>query len=199
MSTNSLAIPVKDMAFIALFTALLCAVSPFSIAIGPIPLSFATLVIYLAAGTLGWKYGTISVIIYILLGAFGLPVFSGFGAGFQRIAGPTGGFIIGYIPLALVTGLATKHIESKETSSQRNAPKYRKSWLFILGMVIGTVILYTCGVAWFMIQLKASLAAALMACVVPFLIGDSIKIIIAFIVSPQLRAALRAQGSGARG
>jgi len=178
MNTRNPAIPVKQMVFIALFSAVLCAVSPFSINIGPIPLSFATLAIYLAAGTLNWKYGTLSVLIYVMLGAFGLPVFSGFGAGFQKIAGPTGGFIIGYIPLALVTGFSAKHLDNNR-------------WLFIPGMAIGTILLYTCGVLWFMIQAKTSLIAALMACVVPFLIGDTIKIIIAFIITPQLRAALR--------
>ena len=178
MSINKTSIPVKSMVYVALFTAVLCAVSPFSIAIGPIPLSFATLAIYLAAGTLGWKYGTASVIIYVMLGAFGLPVFSGFGAGFSKIAGPTGGFIVGYLPLALATGISANHIG-------------KNRWLLIPGMAIGTLLLYTCGVAWFMLQTRASLAAALMACVVPFLIGDTIKIIIAFIVAPQLRAALR--------
>ena len=203
MNTKSPAIPVKNMVIIALFTALLCVVSPFSINIGPIPLSFATLVIYLTAGTLNWKNGTISVLLYIMLGAFGLPVFSGFGAGFQKIAGPTGGFIIGYIPLALVTGLSAKTLDKnrfiqftsgekgENSASERKALFSASRWLFIPGMAIGTVLLYTCGVFWFMVQAKASLITALMACVVPFLIGDTIKIIIAFIITPQLRASLR--------
>ena len=228
MDKSSLLIPVRDMVFIALFTAVLCAVSPFSIAIGPIPLSFATLVIYLAAGTLGWKYGTLSVILYVMLGAFGLPVFSGFGGGFQKIAGPTGGFIIGYIPLALATGISAKFLSRYSDTDQKrlkglviagltrnpnkrcalsgglrrggrndeeglNRDKYftANRWLYVLGMAIGTVLLYTCGVAWFMLQTKTSLLAAFMACVVPFLIGDTIKIIISCIVAPQLRTALR--------
>ena len=178
MSINKTSIPVKEMVIIALFTAVLCAVAPFSITIGPIPLSFATLVIYLAAGTLGWKNGTISVALYVLLGAIGLPVFSNFGGGFQKIAGPTGGFIIGYIPLALATGLAVDFFNKNRL-------------IYIIGMVIGTVLLYTCGVIWFMFQTKASLITALMACVVPFLIGDTIKIIISCIITPQLRAALQ--------
>ena len=165
------------MAFTALFTALLCAVAPFSVAIGPIPLSFATLAIYLAAGTLGWKYGVLSVALYIVLGAVGLPVFSNFGGGFHKIAGVTGGFIVGYIPLALAAGLSSRISE-------------KKRWLYALGMVIGTVLMYTCGVAWFMLQTEASLAAALLACVTPFLIGDALKIIIACVAAPQLRNAL---------
>ena len=165
------------MVFTALFAAVLCAVAPFSIKIGPIPLSFATLVIYLAAGTLSWKYGVVSVVLYVMLGAIGLPVFSGFEGGFHKIAGVSGGFIIGYIPLALVTGLSVEYFRKKRLA-------------FVLGMVFGTALLYTCGVAWFMFQMRFSLAAALMACVTPFLIGDSIKIIIAAIVAPQLRLAI---------
>ena len=167
----------KDIVFTALFAAVLCAVAPFSITIGPIPLSFATLVIYLAAGSLNWKYGVTAVVLYVMLGAIGLPVFSNFEGGFHKIAGVTGGFIIGYIPLALATGLFVELSKGNR-------------WSFILGMVIGTVLLYTCGVAWFMLQTGLSLAAALIACVAPFLIGDSIKIIIAWLVAPQLRKAI---------
>ena len=177
MKPNNTAFSIRDMAFTALFTALLCAVAPFSVAIGPIPLSFATLAIYLAAGTLGWKYGVLSVALYIVLGAVGLPVFSNFGGGFHKIAGVTGGFIIGYIPLALATGISV-------------GGDGKNRLLYALGMAIGTILLYTCGVVWFMLQTGSSPGAALLACVTPFLIGDAIKITIACIVAPQLRSAL---------
>jgi len=166
------------MVFTALFTAVLCAVAPFSIAIGPIPLSFATLAIYLAAGSLGWKYGAMSVVLYVMLGALGVPVFSNFEGGFHKIVGATGGFIIGYIPCALATGLIA--------SVFRN-----KLWSYALGMVIGTVLLYTCGTAWFMLQSGNSLAVSLGLCVTPFLIGDAMKIIVACITALQLRSVLR--------
>ena len=178
MRKNNMVFSIRDMAFTALFAAVLCAVAPFSVAIGPIPLSFATLVIYLAAGTLGWKYGVLSVALYIALGAVGLPVFSSFSGGFHKIAGVTGGFIIGYIPLALAAGIFAEF------------PK-KTRLLYTLGMVIGTILLYTCGIAWFILQTGSSLGAALLACVTPFLIGDAIKIIIACIVAPQLRGALQ--------
>ena len=165
------------MVLISLFTAVLCAVSPFSIAIGPVPLSLTTLVIYLASGTLDVKSGIISVFLYILLGAVGLPVFSGFGGGFHKVAGVTGGFIIGYVPLAACVGLFFKVFEKKRL-------------YYLFGMVIGTILLYTCGVMWFMFQTKTSLAAAFLMCVTPFLIGDAAKIIVALIVAPKLRAAV---------
>ena len=166
------------MVYTALFTAVLCALAPFSISIGPIPLSFATLAIYFAAGTLDLKYAAVSVILYIALGAFGLPVFSRFEGGFHKIAGPTGGFIIGYIPLALAVGLSLRLFAQRRL-------------FYILGMVIGTVLLYTCGVAWYMLQLKATLAASLLVCVIPFLAGDAAKIAVAAIAAPQLRQAIR--------
>jgi biotin transport system substrate-specific component len=180
MKTQNLSISIKDMVNIALFTAVLCAIAPISINIGPIPLSFATLVIYLASGSLGWKYGLVSVVLYILLGSVGLPVFSNFRGGFHIIVGATGGFIVGYIPLAFVTGLITDAFNGKRLPN-------------IIGMVIGTIILYTCGVAWYMFQSGVTFAAALMACVTPFLIGDSLKIIISSIITPQIRAVIIAR------
>ena len=177
METKKMSIPVRDMVYTACFTAVLCAVAPFSIRIGPIPLSLATLMIYLASGTLSWKYSAMTVVLYIALGAIGLPVFSDFEGGFHKIAGVSGGFIIGYIPLVLIIGI-----------SIRNSRKIR--WMYLFGMVIGTALLYTCGVIWFIFQMETTLAAALMACVIPFIIGDTIKIILAFIITPQLRTAM---------
>ena len=162
------------MTFTALFTAVLCVVAPFSIPIGPIPLSLATFVIYLAAGALGWKYAAVSVLLYILIGTVGVPVFSGYRGGFDRIIGPTGGYIIGYIPLALATGAA--------------AALSKKIWVLAFGMVIGTIVLYTLGTAWFMFQSGNSLAVSLALCVTPFLPGDAGKIAAACIIAPQLRA-----------
>ena len=171
--TNS----TRDMVFTALFTAVLCAVAPFAIAVGPIPLSFATLVIYLAAGTLDWKHSALSVILYVIIGATGVPVFSNFQGGFHRIIGATGGFIIGYIPCAIAIGLIVKSFRKKLPA-------------FALGMVIGTVILYTCGTVWFMILTGNTLVVSLGFCVTPFLPGDALKIILACLVAPQLRTAL---------
>ena len=177
MNRKNKAIPIRDMVYTALFTAVLCAIAPFSIAVGPIPLSLATLVIYIAAGTLGWKYGTLAVMLYILLGAAGLPVFTGFQGGFHKIAGVTGGYIIGYIPCALATGFF----------AEASGNKLR---LYASGMVIGTVILYTGGTAWFMFQTGNTPGASLALCVVPFLPGDAIKIAISCIATPQLRNAI---------
>jgi biotin transport system substrate-specific component len=96
---------IRNMVFTAVFAAVLCVVSPLTIPIGPIPLSLATFAIYLAASTLDWKYGTLSVVVYVALGLVGLPVFSRFEGGIQKLVGPSGGFIAGYILMALAAGL----------------------------------------------------------------------------------------------
>ena len=168
------------MVYAAMFASLLCVVAPFSIALGPVPVTFATLMVYLAAGTLEWKYGVLAVGLYIMLGMLGLPVFTNFEGGFHKIAGVTGGYIIGYIPCALATGI---------TAGTFN----KQQWLYIFGMVIGTVLLYTCGTVWFIIQTGNSFAVSLALCVTPFLIGDTIKIILAYIIAPKLRKALTYQ------
>ena len=175
---NKVAIPIKDMAATALLTAMISVIAPFSIMIGPVPLTFATLMVYLAAGTLGWKYGTVSVVLYILLGAVGLPVFSNFEGGFHKIAGVTGGYILGYIPCALATGLVAK------ASSKKNLA-------YICGMVIGTLLLYACGTVWFMLQTGNSLPASIALCITPFLVGDAMKIMFACVIAPRLEMAFK--------
>ena len=165
------------MAYTALFAAVLCAVAPFAVSIGPIPLSFATLVIYIAAGTLDWKLSAASTALYVALGSIGIPVFSNFEGGFHKIAGVSGGFIIGYILCALGAGVFIK-VFGKKTP------------VYALGMVTGTILLYTCGMAWFMFQTGNSPAASLAMCVLPFLPGDAAKITVACLTAPKLRSAL---------
>lgn len=164
---------VRDITMTALFAALICVCAPWSIPIGPVPISLATFAVYLAAAILGWKKGCIAVIIYVLLGAVGIPVFSGFSGGVQKIVSMTGGYIVGYIPCALITGLF--------------ADKISKAWSYALGMIVGTAALYVLGTAWFIILAECTLAYALTVCVVPFLFGDAIKIVCAALLTAELR------------
>ena len=161
----------------ALFAALLCVTAPFSISIGPIPISLATFTVYVAALVCGWKGGCLAVAAYLVLGAVGLPVFSGFMGGFERLVGPTGGYLIGFIFLALIAGLFVDKF-----------PKNRI--LAVVGMLIGMAITYIFGTEWLAIQLKMSFVAALSVGVIPYLAGDAVKIIIAIIVGPVLRSRL---------
>ncbi|MDR0818506.1 MAG: biotin transporter BioY [Oscillospiraceae bacterium] len=168
MSSN-----VQNITKTAVFAALICVVAPFSVPIGAIPISLATLAVYLAAGTLGKKLGTLAVAVYILIGAVGLPVFSGFGSGLPKLLGVTGGFIVGYIPLAFITGCFSG-----------------SNVLRPIGMVLGTIALYALGTIWFMLTTNSGVVYSLTVCVLPFLLGDAAKIVIASALSPALTAAL---------
>lgn len=169
---------LKDLIFASLFAAIICVLAPFVIPIGPIPLSLATFAIYIAASVLDWKYGTLAVIVYILIGMAGLPVFSGFSGGVMIIAGPTGGYIVGYIVCALVIGQIVDRNEQKK-------------WVYPVAMIVGTALLYACGTARFVHLTGTTLMGALAVCVIPFLIGDAIKIILASVMARRLRMMLK--------
>ena len=170
----------KDMAIIAVMAALICVAGPLSISIGPIPLSLASFAVYMAGAVLGAKRGTLAVALYLLIGLVGLPVFSGFSGGLQKLVGVTGGYLVGYLPCALITGLGV----------DTGAPREGFNWKLPLFMVLGTVVLYLIGTAWFMVQTKNPLGAALGMCVIPFLPGDAVKIVAATLLAPPIRKAL---------
>lgn len=161
---------IKSLCITAIFAAVICVMAPFSITLSSlVPLSLATFAIYLTAGMLDVKNSVTAVVVYILLGAVGLPVFSSFSGGIQKLAGVTGGYIIGYIPLALIVSLLLKY--------------NRKKWMYPLSMVLGTVVLYLVGTVWFVFQTKATWASAAMSCIVPFIPGDAVKIAAASAIS----------------
>ena len=172
-------IKTKQMVLIALMTAVTCVLGPLSIPLpfSPVPISLTNFAIFLAIFVLGMKSGTISFIIYLLLGAVGVPVFSSFRGGFQVLAGPTGGYLIGFIFLALIMGFALDHFDRKLVPT-------------IIGMIIGMAICYIFGTAWLAGQLGMSFVAALGVGVIPYLPGDTAKIIIAIIAGPQIRKAV---------
>lgn len=157
----------------AIFTALTVVMAQFSIPVGPVPISLATLAIYLAGGILGASGGTVSQILYVLLGAAGLPVFAGFSGGASDIAGPTGGYIVGYVVCAWIVGILSGRFG-------------RKVLPLVLSMILGTAALYFLGTAWFMFVTKRGLWTSLTLCVLPFLIGDAAKIAVSAAIVPQL-------------
>ena len=171
-------IKTKQMVLIALMTAVTCVLGPLSIPLpfSPVPISLTNFAIFLAIFVLGMKSGTISFIIYLLLGAVGVPVFSSFRGGFQVLAGPTGGYLIGFIFLALIMGFALDHFD-------------RKLLPTIIGMIIGMVVCYAFGTVWLAKLLSLSFKEGLMMGVIPYLAGDVAKIIIAAIVGPKLYGA----------
>lgn len=171
-------IKTKQMVLIALMTAVTCVLGPLSIPLpfSPVPISLTNFAIFLAIFVLGMKNGTISFIIYLLLGAVGVPVFSSFRGGLQVLAGPTGGYLIGFIFLALIMGFALDHFD-------------RKLLPTIIGMIIGMVVCYAFGTVWLAKLLSLSFKEGLMMGVIPYLPGDAAKIIIAAIIGPKLYGA----------
>ena len=168
----------RDMTLIAVMAALICAAGPLTIPAGPIPLSLATLAVYLAGSILGRKKGTLAVGLYLIIGIIGVPVFSGFSGGFQKLAGVTGGYLVGYLPCAYLSGMGG---ELREKTGW---------WFHTLMMVIGTVILYAVGTAVFMLHTGNALGAALSLCVIPFLPGDILKVAAATFLTQTLRRAI---------
>ncbi len=171
-------IRTKQMVLIALMTAVTCVLGPLSIPLpfSPVPISLTNFAIFLAIFVLGMKNGTISFIIYLLLGAVGVPVFSSFRGGLQVLAGPTGGYLIGFIFLALIMGFALDHFDRKLVPT-------------IIGMIIGMAVCYAFGTVWLAKLLSLSFKEGLMMGVIPYLAGDAAKIIIAAIVGPKLYGA----------
>lgn len=168
----------RDMTMTAVSAALLCILGPLSIAIGPVPLSLATFGVYLAGALLGPKKGTLAVGLYLLIGVAGVPVFSGFSGGFQKLAGVTGGYLAGYLPCAFMTGLG--------------ALRQEKHFAVLPAMMAaGTAVLYLNGTLWFMAQTGNGLGPALSLCVVPFLPGDAMKIAAASLISVPVKKTLR--------
>ena len=155
----------KRMILYALFAALTAVCSMISIPLPftPVPINLATLSFFLAGGLLGSKGGAVSQLVYVFVGAVGLPVFSGFTGGVGILTGPTGGYILGYVVGAWLIGLLI----------EKFGHSYIKS---VVSMIAGLAVCYILGTLWFMHLTSMGLIESLFLCVIPFLIGDGIKI-----------------------
>ena len=172
---------IQNLTLTALVAAILCVMGPLVIPIGMIPISLTNMVIYLAIILLDKKRATISVVIYLLIGFVGLPVFAGFTGGVGKLLGPTGGYLIGFIPMAVIAGLFIEKFPKKVA-------------IHFVGMVLGTIVCYVFGTMWLAHQANMSFSAALAAGVIPFIPGDICKIIIAMIAAPQIKKPLAKAG-----
>lgn len=168
-----------SISYIAMFVALLSVLGGVSIPIGPISITLGTLGVYLVGALLDTKYSIVTILIYILMGALGLPVFSNFTGGVAKLVGPTGGYIFGYIFCVAIQGLMT----SKRKDKKRVYP---------VSMLLGTVFIYLFGTIWFLVVAngKYTLGQVMMICVVPFLLGDAIKIIVSSMIGIRFRKSL---------
>lgn len=188
-------ITARDICFIAIFAALISVVSPFSIPLpGGIPMSLQTLIIPLAAIVLGAWRGFLAALIYVLLGAVGLPVFSGMSGGVGMIAGMTGGFIVSFPLLALISGFGEDlgvKLSAGKTGVTKGLVHYG---VLLIGLLAGSVVNYLIGSLWFVWVAGSTFAAALAACVIPFIPTSILKIALDMIFGPALKRALAKAG-----
>lgn len=178
--TNSKKGKIYALSRAAVLTAVTCILAPLSIPIGPVPISLTTLVLYLSLYLLGWKLATASLITYLAIGLVGVPVFSGFTGGAGKLLGPTGGYLVGFIPMVLLSGWLIDHTS--------------KRWMQFLALIAGTALCYAFGTAWFCYETKSVLSAALGTCVFPFIPLDLVKIVFAMLLGPVIRKRLEQAG-----
>lgn len=174
-------IKTKTITECAIFTALLCIFSPISFPVGPVPITLALFAVMLAAVVLGVKKGVASVITYILLGAIGLPVFSGAHGGVQVLLGPTGGYLWSYVLLAAIAG-AFSGIKS-------DVRPFNFIFAFI-GCVVGTAVCYICGTLQYMVLSGKNFTDLLAVCVYPFIPLDLVKAVCATLLGVSVRNAI---------
>lgn len=172
---------IKELTVIALMAALLCVLGPMSLPIGPVPVSLTNLTLYFIIYLVGTKRTAIAYVIYMLIGLAGLPVFSGYAGGPQKLLGPTGGYIIGFLPMILVMGLVVERHEKNRI-------------LCILAMEAATWIPYLLGTAWLARTAGMTFGAAFGVGVLPFIILDLVKICAAAVLAPVILGRLRKSG-----
>jgi len=147
----------------------------------PVPITLQTFFTFLAGAILGKYLGALSQLIYLLLGVVGLPVFAKGSSGIGVLLGPTGGYLIGFIPAAFLVGYLLE---------RREKPSFG---LIFLAMVVGVVAIYLPGVGWLMWVARMNLVKALLLGVLPFMPGDAVKIVVGALImkrATRLRKAI---------
>lgn len=168
----------RELTMTALCCALTCILAPMTVTlpITLIPFSLSLLPIFLTGALLPKKNAFLAILLYVILGLVGLPVFSGFAAGVGVLAGPTGGFIVGY-PF---TALAVAWAMEKRASVLR----------FAVGAAIGLVLCYLPGSVWYAVSAHVSYGQSLLVTVAPFVVWDALKAVLAGSAAAAVRAAL---------
>jgi biotin transport system substrate-specific component len=165
---------LQMMAYASLLAALTAVGAYIAIPVGPVPIVLQSLFILLAGLLLGSTWGVAGVGIYLLAGALGLPVFAGGAGGIGRFLGPTGGYLLGFLPAVYIIGLISEQ-------------KKQNTLIDITAMLCGTIIIYTCGVSWLKVLTGIDLKKAVAVGVIPFLIGDALKIAAAVLIVRSVR------------
>ena len=167
----------KNMALCGLFTAVLAVCAWISVPFGDSVITLQTFGIFLTLGLLGGRLGSLTIFVYLLLGAVGAPVFSAFRGGPGALLGTTGGYIFGFMLTALFYWLLT---------SLRDSPILR-----LLAMILGLLLCYGCGSYWYLSRYlnaeSATLGLVLLKCVVPYLIPAAVKLSLAWLLTGRLK------------
>lgn len=179
-------IHTRDLVITAMFTAIICVLSQISIPIQPIPFTLGLFSIFLTGALLSPRFALLSVLTYLLLGAFGLPVFTGFRGGVPALAGMTGGYLMAYPLIALITALSYKLAKKNKLNNGR---LFLPIVLF-LGMTVSLLLCYLIGTLWFTFITGKTFYVALTLCVFPFVLFDFFKIILAISLSFLIRKAV---------
>ena len=171
---------VKNIALIGIMAAVCCVLGPWKIPIGPVPITLQVMAVCLSAYVLGAKRGALAVLVYVLLGLIGLPVFAGGSGGVADLFGPTGGYIIGFIFMAFISGLFIERFGVKQI------------YFHVIGLLLGLIVCYLFGTVWFtVVNTKGiNFTQALGYCVYPFIPFDVAKIVISIILGNALKQAL---------
>lgn len=172
----------KNLIISALFTAIICVLAQISIPTWPIPFTLALFAIFLTGAILPPRYALMSVLTYLLLGAFGVPVFAGFRGGLQALIGPTGGYLVAYPIMAFVIAMFNKYFIKV------------KMLFLVIGMLVSLIICYVLGTAWFTFSTDNSFYQALTLCVFPFILFDCLKIVLAVLFTGILKKTLSGTG-----
>jgi biotin transport system substrate-specific component len=167
--------------YAALFAALTAVGAYLAIPVGPVPIVLQNFFVYLTGLLLGRRWAAAAIGVYLLAGALGLPVFAGGQGGITRFIGPTGGYLVGYLPAVYLIG----------SISERSDPGILRD---VIALVCGTVALYTCGVTWLKILADISWTQAGTIGVLPFLPGDALKIAVAAPMARSLRRIIKRNG-----
>ena len=159
-----------------MFASLMAICAWISVPVGDTVFTLQTLAVFLCLGLLGGKRGIAAIFIYLLLGAAGLPVFSGFRGGVGMLLGPTGGFLVGFLAMALLFWLITALLGEK---------------CRFFALLFGQLLCYGCGAAWFAFSTGNGIFPALMLCIVPYLLPDGVKLTLAWLLTKRLRRRMQ--------
>ena len=160
---------VKTITMTGICTAILCILSAIAVYIGQIPYTLALIGVFLIGGILSPIYAGMACLCYLLLGAIGLPVFSGFSGGFGTLFGPTGGFLLAYPFMAMLLSWIRTRLKNRTAG-------------LLIGMILALLIGYAFGTGWFMLTTKSTFFTAATTCIFPFFWLDGIKIAVSLII-----------------